>query len=392
MSRPKRILYLENAFGWGGAAICLKLMAQHLDRSKYLPVITTPHNDANYATYGEVSTWYHIPDRRFDKNALVKKYHVPSKLASIANYAANIIPYALRLCALVKREQIDLIHLNNEPINNMAGVIAARMCGIPCVSHVRGWVMWNSPMSRRLYNSVDHVITVADWVRESVLALGMSENRVQTINDGRILDEFLRPLDLDKTRESLGVEPGQLAVGMVGLLIPWKGHQVFLDAAEILQRTHPECILLVIGDAPANYNEYGKGLLVQARERSLFNVRFVGRRGDIPDVMRALDVVVHASIEPDPYPNVVIEGMAAGKPVIASELGGPPEMINHLVNGMLLEPNNPIVLAESIGSLLDKPELRSSLGDEAKKTAFAKWSIHNHICQVEKVYDNLLDK
>jgi len=390
MSHPKRILYLENAIGWGGAAICLKLMAQHLDRSRYVPVITTPHSDANYAAYGDVAAWHHIPDRRFDKSLLVEKYRVPAKVASICNYAGNILPYAVQLVSLVKRERIDLIHLNNEPINNMAGVIAAKLCGIPCVSHVRGWVMWNSPMSRKLYGWVDQVITVADWVRESVLALGMPEERVQTINDGRILDEFLRPFDVGKTRESLGIKPGQVAVGMVGLLIPWKGHQVFLDAAEILQRTHPDCALLVVGDAPANCTEYGNGLLAQARERNLANVRFVGRRNDIPDVMRALDIVVHASIEPDPYPNVVIEGMAAGRPVIASRLGGPPEMMEHQVSGMLVEPGKPQVLADAISSLIDRPELRSSLGNKAIKTAFAKWSIESHICEVQKVYDEVL--
>jgi glycosyltransferase involved in cell wall biosynthesis len=106
--------------------------------------------------------------------------------------------------------------------------------------------------------------------------------------------------------------------------------------------------------------------------------------------MRALDIVVHASIEPDPYPNVVIEGMAAGRPVIASKLGGPLEMIEHMSNGVLIEPNKPDLLADSIYSLIENSEFGLSLGNEAKKTAFSKWSIENHMEQIERVYDRLL--
>jgi len=390
MSSPKKILYLENAIGWGGAAICLKLMAQHLDRAKYLPVVTTPHRDANYQSYGEVSSWHYIPDRVFDKAALLQRYPVPAKLASLLNYALNVLPYTVRLLALAKRERVDLIHLNNEPINNMAGILVARLCGIPCVSHVRGWIMWNSPMSRRLYGLVDQVITVADWIKTSVLALGMPQERVQTINDGRILSQFLAPFDRQQTRGELGIQQGELAVGIVGLLIPWKGHQVFLDAAEMLRESHPECVMLVIGDAPNSCSAYGKELVEQVRQRKLANVRFTGRRSDIPDVMRSLDVVVHASVEPDPYPNVVIEGMAAGSPVIASRLGGPPEMIEHEKTGLLVQHGDPRVLAEVIGRLLDSAELRATLGGAAKKRAFEVWSIEEHMRQIEQVYDRLL--
>jgi glycosyltransferase involved in cell wall biosynthesis len=389
MTEPRKILYLENAIGWGGAAICLKLIAASLDKRKYHPIITAPHNDAIYSSYGNVADWRYIPDKKINKNELAKR--TGDSVASAADYLFNVMPYVIRLLYLAKKERPDIIHLNNDPVCNLAGVLVARLLNIPCISHVRGSVTWDSWVTRWLYAHVDYIIPVAEWVKRNVINLGVPESKVKTISDGRILEEFAKPFNVGSTRDSLGLRSDQLSAGIVGLLIPWKGHKVFIEAAKIVAERYPDCALLIIGKAPESCEDYEQKLKRIVADNRLKNVAFAGHRDDIANVMRTLDIVVHASTEPDPYPNVVIEGMAAGRAVIASRLGGPVEMIADNENGVLINPGDPRLLADSICRLLENKELRLRLGREAKKSAFGKWSIENHIEKIQAVYEKVLE-
>jgi glycosyltransferase involved in cell wall biosynthesis len=98
-------------------------------------------------------------------------------------------------------------------------------------------------------------------------------------------------------------------------------------------------------------------------------VSFLGERKDIGDLMNVSDVIVHASIEPEPWGLVVAEGMAAGRAVVASSAGGPLEMIEHGRTGLLVPPGDPVALAKAIESLLENPELRVQMGQAARRHA-----------------------
>lgn len=403
MKYPIKILYLENAIGWGGAAICLKLIAKYLDKSKYYPIITTPYKDENYKGYKDVSEWRPIPgNRKINKKRtaqkisnIFNKVNIDDKrysefFASIVDYTLNVLPYIQKLYALAKKEKVDIIHLNNEPVCNMAGVIVAKILNIPCISHVRGPVTWDSRTSRWLYQNVTYYITVAEWIKKDVMKMGVPEYKIQTICDGRKLDEFEKSFNVEEVRKSLELKDGELSVGMVGRLNPWKGHRIFLDAAKIVERKVPDCKLFIVGGSSETYREYENELKKLVHEKNIKNVVFTGQRDDIPNVMRSLDLIVHASVNPDPYPNVVLEGMAAGKPVIATNMGGPVEMIENYKTGLLIPPNDSAILANRIIELLSNKELSSSIGDEAKRVAFERYSIENHVKQIEDVYEKVL--
>ena len=142
-TKPKRILYLENGQGYGGAVICMELLLQALDRNRYEPFVSTSYMDAGYQNFKTIAPFIYLPHRFFNKNQLmdrlsIRESGVPKtgillkgcqQLLSLADYAVNIFPYVLRLIALCRRKQIDLVHLNNEPVCNMGGLIAAKMLG-----------------------------------------------------------------------------------------------------------------------------------------------------------------------------------------------------------------------------------------------------------------------
>lgn len=385
--KPETVLFLENGIGWGGAAICLKLIAEYLDKSMYQPLITTPHRGENYDSYAEVAEWHFIPQRVFRKK--VYRSRTANSFASLVDYIFNLLPYVFRLCKLAREKKVKIIHLNNEPICNMAGVIMARLLNIPCVSHVRGPVVWDSKITRWIYKQVDHFIAVSEWIKKDVMKTGVPEHKIQVIWDGRNLSEFMRDFDVEGVRKSLGLQNGELSVGMVGRLNPWKGHTVFLEAAKIVERKIPYCKLFIVGGSSETYRGYEIELKKLAHEKNIKNVVFTGQRNDIPDIMRTLDILVHASVEPDPYPNVVLEGMAAKRPVIATNLGGPLEMIENYKTGILIPPNDPEILADKICELISDKDLRRSLGEQAGKVAFERYAIENNVQQIEEIYERL---
>ena len=255
-SECKRILYLENGQGYGGAVICLELLLQALDRNRYEPIVSTSYMDSNYQNLRNIAPLTYLPHRFFDKNSLMDQLITKSsvfpkdavltkvfrQLLSIADYTINTLPYIVRLIALCRQKQIDLIHLNNEPVCNMGGLIAAKVLGLPVVCHVRASVLsWNTPTARWLYSLVDRFIAVADWVKEEVLAMGVSPERVQTIWDGRDLTPFVVNEDRNAIRSELRLSPDEVAVAMFSRLNPWKGHKVFIEAMETVFSKRPNC-------------------------------------------------------------------------------------------------------------------------------------------------------
>lgn len=399
-NRKIRVLFFEDGIGYGGAAVCLELIVRYLDRNRFYPIVVTSRRDPEYERFKEVCEWRHINRetvRRDKRLVALQRFLRPAGgsaqraaqlSTSVVDYLLNFSPYFGRLFRFAREKKIDLIHTNNEPVCNMGGVLLAKAMRVPCVSHVRGAV-WKSRTSRWLYNQVDHFIAVSDWIKAQVLELGVPEDKIETIWDGRELEDW----NLDTADKGVlarfGLREGELAVGMVGRLNPWKGHRVFLQAARRVVERFPGCKLFIVGGAAGVYQEY------EAELRSLAaglngSVIFTGQVDNVPEVLRALDIVVHASVKPDPYPNVVLEAMLAGKPIIASDLGGPTEMIEHSRTGILIPPGDPEVLAQTICDLLVDSGLRKRLSTEARAVARQRYSIDSHINAIERIYDRKL--
>ncbi|OEU63322.1 MAG: hypothetical protein BBJ57_04140 [Desulfobacterales bacterium PC51MH44] len=405
-SECKRILYLENGQGYGGAVICLELLLQALDRNRYEPIVSTSYMDSNYQNLRNIAPLTYLPHRFFDKNSLMDQLITKSsvfpkdavltkvfrQLLSIADYTINTLPYIVRLIALCRQKQIDLIHLNNEPVCNMGGLIAAKVLGLPVVCHVRASVLsWNTPTARWLYSLVDRFIAVADWVKEEVLAMGVSPDRVQTIWDGRDLAPFVVNEDRNAIRSELRLSPDEVAVAMFSRLNPWKGHKVFIEAMETVFSKRPNCRAFIVGGATAKFQPYDEELKEHVARRNLTErIMFMGQRNDVPRLMKAMDILVHASVEPDPYPGVVLEAMLMGRPVVASNEGGPAEALDDGRTGVLCRPGEAETLAKKIIELADEPKRRDELGAAAKEVAWERYALEKHAQHIERIYDHLL--
>jgi glycosyltransferase involved in cell wall biosynthesis len=176
-----------------------------------------------------------------------------------------------------------------------------------------------------------------------------------------VVPDAVEPVHMRRRRD------GPTTIGMVGRLTPWKGQDVFLDAfAQAFRGTSVRAHL--VGSALFGEDEYAASLQRQAERLGIAEqVEFRGFREDVWAELQRLDVLVHCSVRPEPFGQVVLEGMAADVPVIAAAAGGPAELITDGVDGLLTTPGDAAQLATAMRRLVDEPELRANLAAAARE-------------------------
>lgn len=213
-------------------------------------------------------------------------------------------------------------------------------------------------------------------------ALGGRARRLHVIHPGVDPDRFRPGAPDPDVRDSLAV-PGGMLVGVVGRLDPMKGIHTIVDAIDRMQDDH-DVRLVVVGDVGVRPDAYARDLRDRATELMGDRVRFTGRRNDIPDVLRALDVLVNASAA-EPFGRSVLEAQACGVPVVVGNSGGPPEFVVDHETGMVVEPSDPQALADALDQLAADDELRRRLGEAARRHAEQDFDIETRYDRVAEV-------
>jgi len=188
----------------------------------------------------------------------------------------------------------------------------------------------------------------------------------------------------DDTRATLGVEPDDFLAGAVGRLEPVKGFAYFVDAARVVARNAPESRFIVAGDGSLSGE-------LQSQAADLGDrFRFLGLRDDVPDLMAAMDVCVVPSVN-EGMGRVLLEASAAGVPVVASKVGGIPEILRDGESGMLVAPRDVTGLADGILALYADSGLRERMGETAR-TLCAGYSLERMVERIEAVYETLIEE
>ena len=302
----------------------------------------------------------------------------------------NFLPFFFQFfwTALFFRPQI--IHVNNEPLSNRAAILVGKILRIPVICHVRG-PNSGTALTRMFYKLPDHYIPVSHWISDSIGKIGVPGKKRSVVYDGIALDALNMDADGGKFRKDYSILENDFAVGLVGLMIPWKGQSIFLDAAKKLAGKIPGLRMLVIGGTPEGCTEYEQELRRRVVNENLSDtVIFTGHVDDMQPVYNGLDVVVSASTAPEPLGTVVIECMAMGRPLVAPNHGGAAEMADNNVNALLFKPGSAESLAQLIQKLFMNPELRTKLGRAARDKALGTFSVTQHVDEVQSVYEKVL--
>ena len=401
----KNILYVENGIGYGGAIICLRHLVRNLDRSRYTPLVVTGRTSPDYQDIANEAQWQYIADRHIDNVGLRARLakvawlnnstglrFISSQLLARADDVFNFLPFFLRLLWTAKRFRADLIHANNDPVCNRAALLAAKLLGIPCVCHIRGGNNEGSRFLHWLYTLPDHFISVSHWVAKSMQdKLHIPAEKISVVYDGIALEKLNVHADGTEFRRAYHIPDDAFAAGLVGLLMSWKGQALFLDAAKLLRAKIPHLKMLMIGGTPDDCVAYEAMLRQRVIAEDLSGlVIFTGHVSAMEAVYNGLDVVLSASIDPEPLGTVVIEAMAMGRPLIAPNHGGAAEMMQHEETGLLFTPRDAQSLADAIEKFYHSKTLRTTLGANARSAALKAFAVETHVERVQAIYQQLL--
>ena len=400
---PKRVLFVENGIGYGGAIICLRHLVRNLDRSRYEPIVVTGRDEAPYRGIAAEAEWVPIRDRHIDVARIKRRlatvrwlqgagplrwlvYQVLARVDDVANF----LPFFLGLLWLALRRRPALIHVNNEPLCNRAAVFVGRLLGVPVVAHVRG-DLHETRFIRWLYSLPAHFVPVSNWVSENIGRLGVPAAKRTPVYDGIELDKLNLDADGLAFRQRYGIAADAFTVGLVGMLIPWKGQRLFLEAGRTLLQRIPNLQLLLVGSTPDECVEYEAELRALASGPEFAGrVTFTGHVSDMPAAYNGLDVVVSASTSPEPLGTVVIESLALARPLVAPDHGGAVEMVEHGRTGLLFRAGDAQSLAEAILALHADPALGRRLGAAARQHALQTFAVRTHADRVQAIFDDVL--
>jgi glycosyltransferase involved in cell wall biosynthesis len=188
------------------------------------------------------------------------------------------------------------------------------------------------------------------------------------------------------------LEPAAPIVSLVGRITRWKGQHIFIQAAALVHRRIPEAKFQIVGAALFDEKEYQAEIHALAEKLDVLGyVEFAGFRNNIPQYMTTIDLLVHASITGEPFGQVIIEAMAAGKPVVATNGGGVPEIVVQGQTGYLVPMADAAAMADAICNVLGDREAARRMGEDGRRRFLDQFTIAHTVEKVQKVYDRILD-
>jgi glycosyltransferase involved in cell wall biosynthesis len=297
---------------------------------------------------------------------------------------AHDLAALLGLRRLMKARAVSLVHTHSS-VDSWLGAIAAKSLRLPVVRsrHVSIRIL---PRRALVYRLADRVITSGEAVRAIVAGAGVPAGRVVSIPPGVDTARFHPGVSGKAVRDELGVAPDQPLVGLVANIRGSKGHDVFLEGAREVLRARPDVRFLIVGEG-VGYAD------VRRRVGALglgAAVTMTGFRRDVPEVMAALDLLVLPSIRSEATSQVIPQAFAVGTPVVASTVGGNPELVRDGETGLLVPPGDARALAAAILALANAPARARALGRAAQALVGERYSLGASMARTTAVYEELL--
>lgn len=314
--------------------------------------------------------------------------------------ARGLVDMALSVravCQLAQAVRPDLVHANTTRAG-LITVAASRLGAPPSVVHVRDWV----PKGRVADRTLDCIARGAAGVLVNSRYVGGQFTRMPPATVFRVIDNPVdlhrfNPAILDRAsaQAALGLAPENITLAVMAQLTPWKGQDDAIKALAHLAARHEALRLLVVGSSKFSGRgtrfdnvAYANRLEPLARELGVADkVLFLGERSDIPHILRAADILLVPSWR-EAFGRIVAEGMAMGLPVVATEVGGPAEIVEDGASGVLVPPRRADLLASALEPLVEEEGLRRRMGLRGRELALERFAVPRH---VEQVMDSYLE-
>lgn len=376
-----KVLFVNSTAIHGGAERALFCLMDNIRSKGIEPILLVPSRG-----------W--LVDRCIEKSIAVEFLPtLPDAFATntFRQQAQTWLTNSVAIARLVKRYNISLIHANSPRASYHAG-LGARLARVPCIVHVHDADPKFLPYSVFVKKIIlllvsDEFVTVSKFTEHSLKNFLPTCTRITTIYNGFEADISYSKTDL---KEELNLQPDSFLIGNISAMAPWKGQDIIIKAFyQMIQKFHGQYYLVIIGGSQGSEEQknHFQSLLDLTKVLGLKNrVHFTGWRKDVISLLPSIDLFVHVPIRPDPLPSVVFEACLTERPIIASNTGGIPEIIQNNIHGVLVEPSNVEQLAEVMEWSISNYSALVEMGKNAKKRVQEKFSINQMIEEFYSVY------
>ncbi len=322
--------------------------------------------------------------------SLAKQKELSIELTSSGKAAwINLVLIYLRI---IRRHRVQIVNTHGS-LDSWTASVAGRLSSLkPIVIRTRHKSTLISQTRRHqwLYKHLPHgVMTTSEGIQKDMIERQtLDPTRTFSIPTGVDLRIFDADNTLDDLKRELEIEQESLVLGTVAFLRDYKGIHLCLDAVALLRHTFPGLRFLVVGDGPEALRLQGKAKALGIQR----HVIFLGFRSDVNRILAALDIFVLPSTEGEGVPQAITQAMAMGLPVVATSIGGIPEVVQHDVTGLLVPANDVSMLTKSLLRLIEDDSLRTRLGQKGRELIVGSYSLESMIDKIEDMYGSLWKK
>ena len=362
-----KVLHLITSLEVGGAQHGLLLGLPRFDSAKYHHVICS------------LTDQMQMKDQFQEAGIEVKSAGLKNKTDMAALF---------RLRSIIMESRPDILHTYLLH-SNVLGRIVGRLCGVPIIissertiGQVKRWGQLLTKLTNPLTNAVEvNSQTGATIIQET---LGVPSEKIQLVRSGIDLDAYSKQSNESEIRNELNLNSHQHLVLYVGRLREVKGVEYGIKAFKLVTTEHPNLHLAIAGEGKQH-----RGLQNLVNELGINNqVTFLGVRNDLPDLFAAANSVLIPSLT-EGFPRVAIEAMSAGKPIVATNVGGTPEAIIDGKTGLLVPPKDIQAMASALLKLINDSKLQSQMSIAGAKLARDKYSINRYVDRLDQLYRQL---
>jgi glycosyltransferase involved in cell wall biosynthesis len=392
-----KIAFIEEDSGIGGAEVNLFYLLMGMDKDIFCPTVIVPYKGPLTERLEQMGIKYHIiPRVKFISTSVyIFGTKVFNPFAVLYDFFV-FLPTILKLNNYLKSERINVVHTNSM-LAHIYGAIAAKIAGVPCIWHMQDIVdpRMAFGFAGRAINLLGNIlptkiVSVSNAVGE--MFKDKSAQKVRVIYNGTDIEKFSPQTDGTLIRREFNIADNEMVIGMVGRLTEWKGQREFIKASFLVAKEIERVKFMIVGGTTFSRKAYFQELKRLTHELKLSDkVIFTGFRNDIPNLIAAMDICVLPSVLPDPCPLTLFDYMASGKPVVASHLGGPSEIIEHGKDGFLVDPEETENIANIVIELLRDKALRKKISENARIKVVEQFSIEKFTSKFQNIYREILN-
>lgn len=366
------IVHTESSLGWGGQEIrILTESAGMIGRGHRVTLLTPPTSQIYTAAHKGGINVIALPIERKRLSGVWAVYRW-----------------------LKENPDIDIINTHSSTDSWLVGLATLMLRKPPVIVRTRhiSTPVHSTNANRWLYGkSARQVVTTGEKLRLDLIdGLNLNHEHVVSIPTGIDLGRFSPGKTPTRSiaRDALDVPQDAFLIGIVATLRSWKGHEDLLRALDQLAKAHPEIHLIVAGDGPG-FNHL-KQIIASLHWAS--NIHLLGRRDDVPSILAAIDLFVLPSYANEGVPQAIIQAMAMELPVISTTIGSIPEAVEDGINGRLVPPRSPDLLALAIEEMKNNPVLRKRFAEAARRIAVQRYSLDEMVNAMLLAYEKALDR